>query len=167
MEAGRPTALATILVATDFSDTGDAALNEALLLASERDTTSLHVVYVAGSAGENVELMTEEGSLITTAEKAVKTLEARVEKARVAAMKGGEPIESERVTVHIRAGVSEDEIVRLADDLGADLIVLGTHGRRGLKSLVLGSVAESVLRTAKRAVLVVRPKHYPPPEAGA
>ncbi|MCC6899256.1 MAG: universal stress protein [Polyangiaceae bacterium] len=167
MEAGRPTSFATILVATDFSNTGDAALDQALLLASERDATNLHVVYVAGSAGENVEVMTADGSLITTADKAVKELEARVEKARVTAMKHGEPIESERVTVHIRAGIPEDEILRLADELGVDLIVLGTHGRRGLRSLVLGSVAESVLRSAKCAVLVVRPKHYPPAEAGA
>jgi nucleotide-binding universal stress UspA family protein len=83
----------------------------------------------------------------------------------VDAMKEGEPIESERVSVHVRAGVSEDEIVTLANDLDVSLLVLGTHGRRGFRALVLGSVAESVVRSAKCAVLVVRPKAYPAPEA--
>lgn len=163
MQSGRPTTFKTILVATDFSDTGEEALDQALLLASERDSTTLHVVYVASPAGENIELSTPEGPKTMTAGQAQQYLRAHVEEARVEAMKEGEPIESERVVVHVRAGVSEDEIVTLANDLGVDLLVLGTHGRRGLRALVLGSVAESVVKSAKCAVLVVRPKHYPAP----
>lgn len=47
-------------------------------------------------------------------------------------------------------------IVRVADSVGADLIVMGSHGRRGLEKLVLGSVAQRVLSTARIPVLVVR-----------
>jgi nucleotide-binding universal stress UspA family protein len=46
-------------------------------------------------------------------------------------------------------------ILREADDWGADVIVIGTHGRRGIKRLIMGSVAESLLRVARRPVLLV------------
>ena len=50
------------------------------------------------------------------------------------------------------------EIVRLAEEESVDLIVLGTHGRTGLKHFLIGSVAEKVLRKAPCPVLVVREK---------
>lgn len=165
MQGDRPTAFKNILVATDFSETGEQALAQALLLASERDNASLHVVYVATPAGEKIELATPDGLQTMSAGQAAQYLQAHVERARMDAMMEGEPIESERVSVHVRAGVTEDEIVTLAHDLNVDLLVLGTHGRRGLRALVLGSVAESVVKSARCAVLVVRPKRYPPAES--
>ncbi len=62
-------------------------------------------------------------------------------------------------------GDAAAEIVRLAGKRTFDLVVLGTHGRRGLKRLVLGSVGERVVREAPCAVLVVRRRE--PTEAGA
>ncbi len=53
-------------------------------------------------------------------------------------------------------GVAWDEIVRRARDEKSDLIVIGTHGRSGLKHVLIGSVAERVVRHAPCAVLVVR-----------
>ena len=53
-------------------------------------------------------------------------------------------------------GPSETFLRRTAQDLGADLIVMGTSGRHGLRRLLLGSVAESLLRAADRPVLLVR-----------
>ena len=50
----------------------------------------------------------------------------------------------------------QDGIVRAVESTGADLIVMGSHGRRGLEKLVLGSVAQRVLSTARIPVLVVR-----------
>lgn len=47
-------------------------------------------------------------------------------------------------------------IARVAENVGADLIVMGSHGRRGLEKLVLGSVAQRVLQTARMPVMVVR-----------
>jgi nucleotide-binding universal stress UspA family protein len=54
------------------------------------------------------------------------------------------------------------EIVRVAVDAGMDLIVMGTHGRTGLERLLMGSVAEKVMREARCSVLVVKlPKGVP------
>lgn len=58
--------------------------------------------------------------------------------------------------VEVRAGAPAREILRAAKVLDAELIAVGTHGRSGLKRLVLGSVAEAVLRDAPCPVLVVR-----------
>jgi universal stress protein A len=54
------------------------------------------------------------------------------------------------------AGAAAQEIVRCAQDREVDLIVMGTHGRSGVKHMLLGSVAEKVIRTAPCPVLVVR-----------
>src|SRR5215470_12270871 len=58
--------------------------------------------------------------------------------------------------VLIRTGDARDMINRTAQELGIDLIVMGTHGRRGITRALLGSVAETVVRSAPCAVLTVR-----------
>jgi universal stress protein A len=61
-----------------------------------------------------------------------------------------------RVSAKLLTGVPWDQIVDCAKTAGSDLVVLGTHGRTGLKHVLLGSVAEKVVRHAPCAVLVVR-----------
>jgi nucleotide-binding universal stress UspA family protein len=58
--------------------------------------------------------------------------------------------------VMVRTGDARDVINQTAMELGIDLIVMGTHGRRGISRALLGSVAETVVRTAPCAVLTVR-----------
>lgn len=60
------------------------------------------------------------------------------------------------VQASVRSGAVATEIVRCAEELSADLIVMGTHGWSGLKQLILGSNAENVLRVATCPVLIVR-----------
>lgn len=68
-----------------------------------------------------------------------------------------EPPEAGVAVEHLLVdGVAEEEIVRLAGELRSDLIVMGTHGRAGLSRLLMGSVAEHVVRTAPCPVLTVR-----------
>jgi nucleotide-binding universal stress UspA family protein len=59
----------------------------------------------------------------------------------------------------VKVGVPWEEIVRVAADEGADMIVMGTQGRTGLDRLLLGSVTERVVRRAPCPVLTVRPDH--------
>jgi nucleotide-binding universal stress UspA family protein len=66
-----------------------------------------------------------------------------------------------RVFGHLRIGNAAREIVQLASDLSADLIVVGTHGRTGVMHLLLGSVAQSVVTNAPCPVLVVKPGGLP------
>lgn len=68
---------------------------------------------------------------------------------------GAGGVKVERLIVE---GDVHEEIVRVADNRKVDLIVMGTHGRRGINRLLLGSVAESVARRAHCAVLLVRPR---------
>ncbi len=62
---------------------------------------------------------------------------------------------------HLRLEAPAQEIAQIAADLEADLVIVGTHGRRGISRLLLGSVAEAVVRLAPCPVFVVRPKALP------
>lgn len=65
-----------------------------------------------------------------------------------------------RIVGHLAAGSAWREIIQVATDLQADVVVVGTHGRTGVTRFVVGSVAESVVRRASCPVIVVRPKDY-------
>ncbi len=60
--------------------------------------------------------------------------------------------------IEVRFGSAVREIVHAAEELGADLIVMSTHGRTGLRHVLMGSVAEKVVRFAKCPVLTVKPE---------
>ena len=60
------------------------------------------------------------------------------------------------VSTIVRTGSANEEIVNLATDEGAELIIMGTHGRTGLNRMLLGSVADRVIRLARCPVLTVR-----------
>ena len=62
---------------------------------------------------------------------------------------------AEDVKIYCRTGIAPIEIVTLAQEESVDLIVVGTHGRTGVKHLVMGSVARSVLKTAHIPMLIV------------
>jgi nucleotide-binding universal stress UspA family protein len=66
-----------------------------------------------------------------------------------------------RIVLHVRLGSADVEIAQLASDVGADLVVVGTHGHSGLERLLVGSVGASLIRNAPCPVLVCRPKSAP------
>ena len=94
-----------------------------------------------------------DGALIPTADVAARITEAATKglDSLVEARRGrGVPIEGV-----LCQGVPWEEINSTAERLDADLIVIGTHGRRGLARALLGSVAENVIRTSSRPVLTI------------
>jgi nucleotide-binding universal stress UspA family protein len=152
---GRETTHKRILVAVDGSSTSDAALKEALGLAKQGDE-AVRIVHVTDSPYSYPDIMY--GHIPGDLEEVHRAwrkagqevLDSAVQQAQQACVKV-EPVlmesKGERVT---------SAIVQEAKAWNADLIVVGTHGRRGLDRLLLGSVAEGVARTAPVTVLLVR-----------
>jgi len=134
----------TILVPTDGSSQSDAALDHAAALAHHHDAT-IHILYVADTnrdsltaqGGEVVDALELEGDRITS--EAVERVEPGVDV--VDTVEAGDPVET---------------ILDYATSVGADLVVMGTHGRRGLDRYLLGSTTERVVRLSSIPVLTVR-----------
>lgn len=157
----------TIVVGVDFSEASALALREAARLTRSHSQSHLHVVHV----GPSPTLLTPTlgaadpslgGSMpIANATEVLEqetrqSLQSYIEKtlADRAAELADAPI---RWTIHVRHGAARHVLTQLASDLHAELIVIGTHGRRGLERFLMGSVAEGVVRFAPCPVLVVRP----------
>ena len=134
-----------ILVPTDFSETSDAALEYARVLA-RRFGASLHLLHVVDDPFVTEGLAAE--AYITEAP-TIRTAMLEEARARLAHRAAG------CTTTEAIFGRGAVTIVEYAQQVGTDLIVMGTHGRTGLAHLFLGSVAERVVRTAPCAVLTV------------
>ena len=140
--------LRRILVATDFTETSDRALDWAAELAARLDA-SVTVMH----AYEVPVIGFPDGGLVATADMATRLSEAaRTALEAVVEQRRGRGVSIEGL---LHEGVAWEEINAVADEIDADLIVIGTHGRRGLARALLGSVAENVIRTAHRPVLTI------------
>ncbi|HET8761336.1 MAG TPA: universal stress protein [Nitrospiria bacterium] len=142
-----PFAVKTILVPTDFSEGSQAALDYAVNLAKSFGSkiVLLHVIETTTYT------MTEALQLVNVYE-VVRTAVEPVLDQMVT------DLQQQKLSVSraVAQGASAHEIVSQAREVGADLIVMGTHGRRGVNHLMVGSVAERVVRTAACPVLTVR-----------
>lgn len=144
-----------ILVAVDASQTGELALETAIGLATESQA-QLRIVHVVDTANINIgaELADQykvSASLVDNAQKILNPAERIADAAGVAA-------EASLITIDALNKRIPEAIADDAEAWSADLIVIGTHGRRGLSRLLLGSVAEGVTRLATKPVLLVRGK---------
>jgi nucleotide-binding universal stress UspA family protein len=141
-----------IFVAVDGSPASSKGLREAVRLArsEEADLCIFHVVneFYAFAMPEGGAVIAD---LVPTLREGGKRILAKAE--QLARKEGVVPKTVMRETV---GGAAADAIVREAKKQRADLIVLGTHGRRGVRRMVLGSDAEQVVRTAGVPVLLVR-----------
>ena len=145
-----PPAPYKILVAVAFDATGDSALREGMSLAAARRGSELHVVHVVTDLG------------MLGSEDALLGMEQGLEQAPGALRKRIEALWQEEgaieVTGHIRPGYPGDTILRVAAEIDADLLVLGTHHRGGIQKLLVGSVGGYVLARAHCPVLIAMPK---------
>jgi len=142
-----------ILIATDGSDTSERALREAMLLAKNQQAL-LRVAYVVDEASifSDTEFVDR-----TAIERAwIQKGHAVLEKARKAAEATGLTIETKMLETESLGEKVAHAIVEEARNWPADLIVVGTHGRKGLRHLLVGSIAEGVIRDSTVPILLVR-----------
>ena|ERR1043166_1951668 len=144
--------LKRILVPIDFSECAKKALQYAIPLAKEHEAaiTLLYVVptnYAIGEYG-GITYASLEAELRASGNKQLTALAVDEVRGEVSA------------DTLIRTGSPAVEIIEVARILPADLIVVSTHGRTGLKHVVLGSVTEDVVRHAPCPVLVVREREH-------
>jgi nucleotide-binding universal stress UspA family protein len=148
-----------IVLATDGSEDANHAARTATDLA-QKTSSELHVVYVGGEGVYEtplVDLATLEPTwiareypdLVSNLERTERELlDNEIEQVQAA---GGMVAQA-----HLRMGEAAPEIVDLAEEIGAGLIVMGSTGQGGIKRALLGSVSESVVKHAHCPVLVVR-----------
>lgn len=150
----RPVRVRCILAPTDFSPAADAALPWADLLARTFDArlVLLHVVEVTY---ETLVEVPWGGGFEPVGEAIARQLEERARAELQARAQRLPPCET-LVRTGLGAGLSRQRIVEAAADVGADLVVMGTHGRTGVDRILFGSVAEHVVRTSPVPVLTVR-----------
>jgi nucleotide-binding universal stress UspA family protein len=141
-----------VLVATDFTPTGDAAVAQAYALVAPQG--AVHVVHVAP---EHAHGSTEPRDIFLT-EEAVRTTEPYAAARRLLEARAPVAYSAHAVTyLHVLAADSPAlAIAQAAERLDSDLICLGTHGRTGLAKVALGSVAQAVLHHTHRPVLFAR-----------
>ncbi len=139
----------TILYPTDFSDVAQKALVyiDQLKSAGTKKVVIVHVidsrtmdllVYAPAS------YMTIEKDLREDAESKIEFMKKHLEKSGFS------------VSVRVEIGIPSNKILKLEEQEDVSLIVLGSHGKSNLKEMFLGSVSESVIRSARKPVLVVK-----------
>lgn len=141
-----------VLFATDFSECAKTAQEYAAAIAGLFGA-EVHVLHVLADV---MMMMPEPGSALSLPPNYLVDLKQEAQRALdKIQFAGGSP--GLRVLRVLRLGNPFVEIVKYAADTEIDLIVIGTHGRSGLMHLLLGSVAEKVVRKAQCPVLSVRP----------
>ena len=137
------------LVPVDFSEYATRALDYAMSLANKLGArlTLLHVIESLPLGGVDMGVVIPYTSIQDLETEIMSSMHDYLERATAAGLEG------EIAVVH---GVPFHEIVEMAKIQQVDLIVMGTHGRTGLQHVLLGSVAEKVVRLAPCPVLVVR-----------
>ncbi|HYQ45764.1 MAG TPA: universal stress protein [Polyangiaceae bacterium] len=142
-----------ILVASDFSESSEQALNLALSIAEKfgSELTLVHsweapdYSYAAGLYLPLDVIAPIERAAVARLEEAMTQLKQRFPAAKSM----------------LRSGIAWEQVIDAATAMKADLIVMGTHGRRGLQRALLGSVAEKVVRMSRVPVLTVRAEGAP------
>ncbi|HTO28146.1 MAG TPA: universal stress protein [Devosia sp.] len=145
-----------IVVGIDGSELATKALRHALALAKTTGarlfivtSTEPSVLVTAGA-----EFMAVDTGAIVADLEAVKAKSAQATLASAEALVTADGLSASKI--HVPSSVAADAILKTAEDQGADLIVMGSHGRRGLGRLLLGSQAAEVLARTTIPVLVVK-----------
>ncbi|MEO7731573.1 MAG: universal stress protein [Kofleriaceae bacterium] len=145
-----------VVVCFDFTRSARGALYRAIELANRAPFHVLHFICAVEPHG-HVGTMLHHGHVdLAYVERVEKALldEIAVE------LKSASIADRVHFCVHVRIGDAAEEILALAREIGADLVIVGSKGLTGLERIVLGSVSEHVVREARCTVEVARPKAY-------
>jgi len=142
-----------ILIAVDGSELSNHALREAIALAQNQHA-ALRIVHVVDEVTLNWE--GEYVDLLEIMESFRESGQRILENAQNIAREAGMEHEAKLLEIQTFGHRISDMILEEARDWPADLIVVGTHGRRGLHAVLLGSVSDGILRRATVPVLLVR-----------
>jgi nucleotide-binding universal stress UspA family protein len=144
-----------VVVGFDFSHSGHAALERAIGVATRAPWHVLHFVCVIDPHFAFPSLPTKHID-IDYANRVQEEVKSVVEQE----LRAKRVIGNIHFFVHARIGKAAKEILGVAEDVGADLIIVGSKGLTGIERAVLGSISEKVVREAKCTVEVARPKQY-------
>lgn len=142
-----------ILCAIDFSEASPLVAAYTKLLAQGLDAEVL-VLYVAPSLSQYVGFHVPPSSIETFVKDIVQGADATMEKFL------DENFAGVRVQGEVATGYAAEEILNHAKDQKVDMIIMGTHGRKGIDRILFGSVAEKVVKAAICPVMTVRPEKY-------
>jgi nucleotide-binding universal stress UspA family protein len=141
-----------ILAAIDGSETSNAGLRHAIQLAKEH-RAQLRLVHVVDEVDFNFESSDE---VMQFRDGLMKSGDILLQKGRKVAIKANLEVQTKLLEIQTLGERVADVIVAEAKSWPADLVIVGTHGRRGLSRVFLGSVAEGIARTAPTPVLLIR-----------
>jgi len=139
-----------ILLAMDFSEAAD-KLAEYAKLYTQKFDAELYVLYVSPTMNRYAKLYVTPSSIDDLVGKILEGAKAAMEEYMVKYFKG---LKAKSL---VEYGYAPVRILEVAEEIGADMIVMGTHGRKGVDRILFGSVAEKVVKTAKIPVVTVRP----------
>jgi nucleotide-binding universal stress UspA family protein len=142
-----------ILVAVDGSEMAQRALQEGIKLAKELQA-QLRIVHAVDVV--NLNLGMEFPSPVEVSNALTKSGQEILRKAQAAAQQAGVAADTRLIEIDTLGRRIPEMIATEAETWAADLIVICTHGRRGLSRMLLGSVAEGVVRVATKPVLLIR-----------
>jgi nucleotide-binding universal stress UspA family protein len=156
-----------IVVGVDFSEIAQEALHQAFDMALLRraENPEVHAVVVVDDGSSGLAMRRPLAAIRDQMQTAQALLNDQVSAVRRFKMEGQPPLPVIPTEVQVRVGDPVEQLVSVALEQSANLLIVGTHGRRGLRRLVLGSVAERVARAAPCPVLVVRPRDVAAMEA--
>jgi len=137
----------TILVPVDFSDNSKKILESACFFADKLSAT-VHVIFVVQTFDDYSGFFVPHMPVAKFEEEMIRGAEEKME----SFLKG-----CEQLTATVVAGDVGEEIIDYAEQNGIDMIVMGTHGYKGVEKIMFGSVADKVVKAAPCPVLTINP----------
>jgi nucleotide-binding universal stress UspA family protein len=144
-----------VVVGVDFEATGDTAFHEALRFAAARGDVVIHAVHVIP---ERHAFWSSAG--VGAYNERLRAVPARLRDHLRARWSHVPEVTARGLKLHVRVGDPAAALQQAAVDYGAELIIVGTHGRGALGRMALGSVATRLLEEARCPVLVARPRDF-------